>query len=193
VKSIILGALLALGSTYANAKEHPYVRFENGFNRLLNEMAWQEWTPKERQKHVRAIWRGSGKCYDIAALAAAVGVMEHHWALPPPDRYVLWRGKCYEKVRGHLGCHNGTLWAEVKRRKSGGSREMWLRYWKRDTANADFYGASRLAFIVRVYKDETVGLKQWVTGDAWRTNPSEAKRAETYAANVQRVKNRFFK
>jgi len=171
---------------------HPYNRLEIGFRRLLKDRAWVKWEEKDIKHEVRVLWRGSGRRYNIASLAAAVGVMECHWSLPPKDRYEGWNGKNYEKVRGHLGCHCGTLLSEVRRRHVGGIPTMWLSYWKRDPFNADFFGASRLGFIILSQGSEELGLCQWVGRDDWKTNPKENKRAKRYAKDALWYRAQYF-
>jgi len=68
---------------------------------------------------------------------------------------------------------------------------MWMAYWLKHPENADYYGASRLRFILGIY-GEKVGLLEWVTGEGWKTNPKDAKRSLIYYENAMALREKHF-
>ena len=171
---------------------HPFNRFEIGFHLLLKDYSWHKFTPQEEKRLVRNLWGGAHKESIPASMSACVGVMESHFDIPSPSRYANYRGKDYSKVRGHCGTHNQTVLAEVKRLKLGGRREMWLALWKRDPIGCDYYAASRMQFLLRIYKTPYKTLRIWVVGPEGLDVPKDAKRSDFYARNVLRLMDRYF-
>lgn len=149
---------------------------------MIVEKSWAKFTPKQEKRLCRLIWNGSGHNLEAASIASCTGIMESHYVLPPD--------KDYNNYRGHFGTHNGTLLAVIKRRKIGGTKEMWLAYWKKDPFMADYYGAAQMAYLLRVYNSPRRTLKQWVVGST--SKPSEIRRGEIYAYNVLKLQEKYF-
>ena len=190
MKLHLLAVLCAAFTHQAKAQEvHPYIRFESGFTKLLDSVGHGKFTKEERRKLINAVWQRSEGNYEKASVCACVGALESNYYLPQP-KSKEWSH--YEKIRGFFGCHNSTLIAEVKRKKVGGSRRMWLAYFKRDPFIASRFSAYRFSFIVSVYGMET-GLRQWVTGEGWKKNPKDFRRSTKYIHDCKWLKERFFK
>jgi hypothetical protein len=164
---------------------------EIGYNRLLDEYGHGTYTKEQRRILVNAVWKGCKGNYETASYLACVGALESNYDAPKPRDYKKYKGKNYENARGYFGGNNYVLLAEVKRLRLGGRRSMWLSYWKRDPLAASYYSATRFSFIVGIYGMET-GLRQWVTGDGWRTRVKDRRRAERYVRNCQWLHSKFF-
>ena len=188
----LLAVLLSFNAHQAPTQPvHPYIRFEAGYNRLLDKYGHGTYTQEQRKRLVRDVWKGCGKDYETASYCACVGALESNYDAPKPRNYSWYKGRNYENARGYFGGNNYVLLAEVKRLKVGGRRAMWLAYWKRDPLAATYYSATRFSFITGIYGLD-VGLRQWVTGDGWRKRTKDRKRAERYVRNCTWLRNKFF-
>jgi len=176
-KTILLFLFL---STPSHAQEHPYITFENGFEKLLKEKGWKQFKPEERKRLTRLLWRGSGRNFELASTMACQGIMESHYVLP----------SVYENFRGYHGTHNRTLMVEIRRHGLDGSEKMWLAYCKRDPAYVSYWSAARLKFLARIYGGVDEAVKVWVKGRE-RTNQEE-RISTMYLRDVRKLRSKYF-
>ena len=154
---------------------------------MMDKYDWGHHDKGSRKLLCRAIWDGSKKNYKVAAYAAGIGCMESHYTREE-------RGISYEKTRGYLGTHNGTLIAELRRLhlSKGRDRARVLKDLERYPIYATWLGASRWSYICEFYGFR-VGLYQWVWGEAWRTNAKKRKLCHEYADGVEYIYRKYYK
>jgi len=177
--------MLLIGTVKACKAETEYERFERNFLRMMVDMDWGHHSKNNRELLSVALWAGSGRSYRTASYAACIGVMETHYTRNE-------KGKTYDKTRGYLGTHNGTLIAEAKRIGLDGDRESLLSLWDKSPLTATWIGASRWSYILRVYKFPDVSLSQWVAGESWKKTEHGKRKAARYVRGVEKLREKYF-